>query len=125
MEISLLPHDHGNAKKAALLRRELLRGGDFGTAAELFRLLADGSRLRIFWLLCHREKCVSEIASLMDMSNPAVSHHLRQLKGAGLIEGKREGKEVYYKAAGTETARELHEIIEQVMSITCPDFEHE
>ena len=36
MEISLLPHDHGNAKKAALLRRELLRGGDFGTAAELF-----------------------------------------------------------------------------------------
>ncbi len=61
----------------------------------------------------------------MDMSNPAVSHHLRQLKGAGLIAGKREGKEVYYKAAETETARELHEIIEQVMSITCPDFEHE
>ncbi len=107
------------------MKEQLSRIRDFETVADVFKQLSDTTRLRIFWLLCHREKCVSEIASLMDMSNPAVSHHLRQLKGAGLIEGKREGKEVYYKAAGTETARELHEIIEQVMSITCPDFEHE
>ena len=102
MEISLLPHDHGNAKKAALLRRELLRGGDFGTAAELFRLLADGSRLRIFWLLCHTEECVTDIAGYMQMSSPAVSHHLRLLKAAGLVSSQRNGTEMFYKAADSE-----------------------
>ncbi|MBP5224313.1 MAG: winged helix-turn-helix transcriptional regulator [Lachnospiraceae bacterium] len=107
------------------MKEQLSRIRDFQTVADVFKQLNDTTRLRIFWLLCHREKCVSEIAQLMDMSNPAVSHHLRQLKGAGLITGRREGKEVFYKAAETETARELHEIIEQVMSITCPDFGHE
>ncbi|MBQ6035795.1 MAG: winged helix-turn-helix transcriptional regulator [Lachnospiraceae bacterium] len=103
----------------------LTRIGDFQTVADIFKQLSDTSRLRIFWLLCHSKKCVSEIAADMDMTNPAVSHHLRQLKSAGLIIGQREGKEVYYEAADSETAHELHIIIEQVMSITCPDFEHQ
>lgn len=54
----------------------------------------------------------------MDMSSPAVSHHLRQLKNAGLIVSRREGKEVYYKAADTEQSRLLHIMIEQVLKIT-------
>jgi len=54
------------------------------------------------------------------MSSPAVSHHLRQLKNAGLIVSRREGKEVYYKAADTEQSRLLHIMIEQVLKITCP-----
>ena len=120
MEISLLPHDHGNAKKAALLRRELLRGGDFGTAAELFRLLADGSRLRIFWLLCHCEDCVVNISAMTGMSSPAVSHHLRQLREAGLIVSRREGKEVYYRATDSPACKLLHGAIEKVMEISCP-----
>lgn len=106
--------------------KELLsKVGDFQKVSDIFKQLSDTSRLRIFWFLCHQEKCVSEIAELTEMTNPAVSHHLRQLKAAGLINGRRDGKEVYYQAADTETAHELHEIIEQVMSITCPDFEHE
>ena len=56
----------------------------------------------------------------MDMSSPAVSHHLRQLKAVGLITSKREGKEMYYKAADTEEAHLLHKAIEKLMRITCP-----
>ena len=56
-------------------------------------LLSDPSRLRIFWLLCHCEECVMNISALVDMSSPAVSHHLRNLKASGLIVSRREGKE--------------------------------
>lgn len=120
MENHRLPHDHGNEKTAAYLRRELLRGGDFSTAAELFRLLGDGSRLRIFWLLCHCEECVVNLSDMAQMSSPAVSHHLRQLKEAGLIVSRREGKEVYYRAADTPACKLLHGAIEKVMEISCP-----
>ena len=54
------------------------------------------------------------------LSSPAVSHHLRPLKNSGLIVCRREGKEVYYQAADTQQGRLLHQMIEQVMEITCP-----
>ena len=125
MELTLLPHDHGDARRAALLRRQLLLGGDFGAAAELFRLLDDSSRLRIFWLLCHMEECVVNISAVTGMSSPAVSHHLRLLKDAGLVRSRREGKEVRYRAAETPTCRLLHEMIEKTMEISCPQLGEE
>lgn len=116
-----LPHDHGQQIEA--LAAQLPETGEFQAAADLFRLLGDGSRIRVFWLLCHGEECVINLSAMMEMSSPAVSHHLRQLKSAGLIVGRREGKEVYYKAAPTETAAELHRMIERLMAISCPGRE--
>ena len=60
------------------------------------------------------------ISAMMRMSSPAVSHHLRALKGSGLIVSRREGKEVYYRAADTEQSRLLHRMMERIMEITCP-----
>ena len=60
------------------------------------------------------------ISALVDMSSPAVSHHLRLLKSSGLIVSRRVGKEVYYRAADTEAARLLHHMIEKLVEITCP-----
>ena len=57
------------------------------------------------------------------MTSPAVSHHLRQLKSSGLIVSRRVGKEVYYKAADTEQAQLLHEIIEKLVEISCPSVD--
>ena len=93
---------------------------DFQTVADIFKQLGDGSRIRIFWLLCHCEECVINLSSMVDMSSPAVSHHLRQLKAGGLIVSRRDGKEVYYKAADTERAQLLHHMIEHLVEITCP-----
>ena len=87
---------------------------------DIFKLLDDTSRVRIFWLLCHCEECVINISALVEMTSPAVSHHLRQLKAGGLIVGRREGKEVYYRAADTEQSRLLHQAIENMMEISCP-----
>ena len=94
---------------------------DCSSMADIFKQLSDGTRLRILWMLCHLEECVSNIAAAMEMSDPAVSHHLKQLKGSGLIVSRREGKEVCYRAADTEQARLLHIMIERTMEIACPE----
>lgn len=93
--------------------------------SEAMKQLGDPSRLRIFWLLCHAEECVTNIACAVNMTSPAVSHHLKSLKSAGLITSRRAGKEMYYKAADSELAQSLHIIIEKVGMITCPADEKE
>ena len=114
-----LPHDHG---RLAHIRPEDIPDTEvFLPASDLFKLLGDGSRMRIFWLLCHCELCVINLSALVEMSSPAVSHHLRQLKNGGLIQSRREGKEVYYRAAGTEQVRLLHQSIEQLLGKECPE----
>ena len=105
-----LPHDHGQKIEQEL--EHMPNVEEFQIVSDIFKLLCDGSRVRIFWLLCHCEECVINIATLVGMTSPAVSHHLRQLKNSGLIVSRREGKEVYYKAADTEQAQLLHIIIE-------------
>ena len=113
-----LPHDHG--QKFEQMREQIPGPEAFQIVADLFKQMGDLSRVRIFWLLCHSEECVINISSLMEMSSPAVSHHLKQLKMTGLIISRRDGKEVYYKAADTVQAQMLHHMIEQAIEISCP-----
>lgn len=120
MEEMKLPHHHGEGPETTLIKEQLDQIDYFQAVAEVFKQLGDTTRIRIFWLLCHCEECVLNISALMKMSSPAVSHHLRPLKNSGLIVSRREGKEVYYRAADTQESRLLHEMIEQVMEITCP-----
>ena len=116
-----LPHHHGEGQNTEFLKAQLAKPETFQTVAGTFKLLDDSSRLRIFWLLCHCEECVINISAMGEMTSPAVSHHLRQLKDRGLIVSRREGKEVYYKAAETEQSVLLHQVIEKIMKISCPD----
>lgn len=64
--------------------------------SELFRALADDTRTRILYLLSEQELCVCDLAYLLDMSLPAVSHHLRLLRLNRLVHGRRAGKQVFY-----------------------------
>ena len=121
MPVTTLPHDHGNSGRAEHLKEILDRTEKFSAAAETISLLADASRLRIFWLLCHCEECVVNISALTGMSSPAVSHHLRILKDAGMLSSRREGREVYYSAADTASARQLHYAAERLLELEgCP-----
>ena len=122
MDTLPLPHYHGEEPSHTKVIRALLDNTDtFTSLADIFRQLGDASRIRIFWLLCHCEECVINISAMVEMTSPAVSHHLRQLKDRGLIVSRREGKEVYYKAAETEQSVLLHQVIEKIMKISCPD----
>lgn len=117
MQKIVLPHDHGQDIENRL--DVVPREEEFQTVAEIFKQLCDGRRIQIFWLLCHCEECVINIAAMVGMSSPAVSHHLRQLKNSGLIVSRREGKEVYYRAAETEQTKLLHAMIEKMAAISC------
>ena len=121
MDEFTLPHHHGEHHSAEALHAQLLIHGDFSAVSDVFRQLADPTRVRIFWLLSHREECVINIAAMLEMSSPAVFHHLKTLTDSGLLVSRRDGREVYYKAADSELTRLLHELVEQVMQIACPE----
>jgi len=64
--------------------------------AELFKVFGDTTRIRILWALDESEMCVCDIASLLSMTQSAISHQLRILKQADLVKNRRDGKVVYY-----------------------------
>jgi len=64
--------------------------------AEMFKVMNDPTRLKIINALLLSEMCVCDIAALMDMTQPTISHHLKILRQSELIKYRREGKIVYY-----------------------------
>ena len=119
MEDRKLPHDHHSAIEHKLDHMPAPEA--FTVTAELFKMLSDPTRIRLFWLLCHCEECVVNLSVMLNMSSPALSHHLKLLKACGLIVSRREGKEVYYRAADSVQASALHHVIEHVAEIACPE----
>ena len=68
-------------------------------SVELFRALADETRLRILNLLCRKELCVCHIVEALKTGQSKVSRHLAHLRHAGLVDDRREGLWVYYSLA--------------------------
>ena len=115
-----LPHQHGERTHTEDLHRELTNIEHFTAVSDVFKQLSDPTRVRIFWLLSHQEECVVNIAAMLDMSSPAISHHLRSLTEGGTLDSPRDVKDVYHRAADTGQIRLLLDIIDQMLKITCP-----
>ena len=64
--------------------------------AEMFKVMNDPTRLKIINALLLSEMCVCDVAALLDMTQPAISHHIKILRQSGLIRYRRDGKVVYY-----------------------------
>ena len=69
---------------------------DLKEIAQMYKALGDETRLQIIKMLSESEKCVCEVFDSLDMSQPAVSHHLKVLRQAKLIKDRKEGKWIYY-----------------------------
>lgn len=83
---------------------ELATGCVFGedhlqSAAFLAKSLSDGNRLRILVLISNGRKSVSAIVEELELSQPLVSHHLKELKRSLLVKVEREGPFIYYELA--------------------------
>ncbi len=89
----------------------------FEETSILFQLLNDPTRLQIFWILCHSEECVFNIAKIVNISSPLVSFHLRFLKQSKIITSTRKGKEVHYRLNDTEFANTLKEMTTKILSL--------
>ncbi|UUX34281.1 ArsR/SmtB family transcription factor [Fundicoccus culcitae] len=112
---SKLPHDHGNTLEE--LVQVMPSTEAFNEAASFFNQIGDGTRLKIFWILCHTQECGINLAAIIGMSTAAISHHLKSLKLKKLIQGKRIGKEVYYTKTDTPVANLLHEFIDKYFEL--------
>lgn len=80
------------------LSAKLLGIDDAEQLAARFKLLSDPGRLRmVYALLAEGELCVSDLAGLVESSESATSHQLRQLRLAGLVRARKQGREVFYR----------------------------
>ena len=67
--------------------------------ADLFKAFSDYTRIKILHALFQEELCVCDLAALLDMTQSAISHQLRVLKGNRLVKFRRDGKVIYYSLA--------------------------
>lgn len=80
------------------LKKELKDKNAVAACAREFNMVGDPTRLKICYLLCrHKELSVGDIAEVVGVSISAVSHTLRKLQKANMVESRREFRTVYYK----------------------------
>lgn len=74
--------------------KELLYG-----LSEFYKIFGDQTRLRILDALLNKPMCVNEISELLDISQSAISHQLKNLRSSNLVKAEKNGKNVYYNIA--------------------------
>ena len=92
-------HAHRHAQAVQQGQSHALDAQTLARLTAFFKVLGDGTRMRILSFLADTELCVCAIAELLGMELSAVSHQLRVLKQADLVRSRREGKTVYYTLA--------------------------
>ena len=98
----------------AKVRREMPDEDTLYNLTELFHVFGDSTRMRILYVLFASEMCVCDIATLLGLTQSAVSHQLRLLKGMRLVKSRREGKTVFYALADDHVKTILNQGLEHV-----------
>lgn len=84
---------------------------EYAEAARVFKAFCDENRLQILELLRSGEKCACKLLDELHIGQSTLSHHMRILCDSGIVQGRKEGKWVYYSIdrAGADRARQLLE----------------
>jgi DNA-binding transcriptional ArsR family regulator len=78
---------------------------------EITKAMADGNRLRVLMALAGGELCVCQIVELLQLAPSTVSKHVSILRQAGLVEGRKEGRWMYYRLPGRGTPKVVREAV--------------
>ena len=81
------------------VRAALPDGKSFYDLANLYKMFADNTRVRILWAISCEEMCVCDLAVLLGMTKSAISHQLKLLRLSNLVKFNKQGKVVYYSLA--------------------------
>jgi len=87
---------HAHPAKIARIRRRLLDARAGSALAETFKVLGDPTRVRMLDALAQSELCVCDLATLVGLSESAVSHQLRLLRNMRVVRSRRTGRMVFY-----------------------------
>lgn len=82
--------------------------------SDFFKVMGDGTRIRLLWALEESEMCVGDLAVLLNMTKSAVSHQLKVLRTAKLVRAQKKGKNVYYALDDTHVKIILEKALEHV-----------
>ncbi|MED9905458.1 MAG: metalloregulator ArsR/SmtB family transcription factor [Lachnospiraceae bacterium] len=82
--------------------------------ADFFKVFGDATRLKILYVLKCSEMCVLDIASLLGMTQSAISHQLRVLKQMALVKNRREGKTIFYSLADSHIVTILSQGLDHI-----------
>ncbi len=80
-------------------------------AVEVFRMLADTTRVRLLWALIDHELAVNELADRLGKPAPSVSQHLAKLRMARLVRTRREGTQVFYRLENEHVAQLVRDAV--------------
>lgn len=94
--LSICSGDHTDETQARAVMAHLLDTSTALDVAELFKALADPTRIRIISVLAHTEMCVGDLCLALEMSQPAVSYQLRILRTLRIVRARKAGKHVFY-----------------------------
>jgi len=87
---------------------------------DIFKGLADPTRLRIVALLLDRELCVCDLMAVLRLPQSTVSRHMIRLKSAGLVSDRRDGKWVHYRLERTELVADLRRLLKRHLAHNKP-----
>ena len=89
-----------NSNAIAKIKDAITRNNELLDAlADLYKVFADSTRVKILCALPQSDMCVSEISEFLDITQSAVSHQLRTLKASSLAKSQRKGKSIVYSLA--------------------------
>jgi DNA-binding transcriptional ArsR family regulator len=88
---------HADAARVAEVRANQPDAGTVERLAEIFKALGDPTRVRLLTALGTAELCVCDLATLLTLSESAVSHQLRLLRSLRLVRARRDGRMVFYR----------------------------
>jgi len=105
-------HEHEHSHNAPCLSG-MPKDEQLSDLADLFKMFSDSTRVKIMFAIMDEELCVQDIATLLNMTQSAISHQLKILKTSNLVANRRDGKTIYYRLSD-----------DHVKSIIAQGFDH-